>query len=141
MRYIFWFISMLGFCAHATEIEGTYLGQGHYGQVVISKRGSDSYLLKTCGSYLNGQACLDIQAVLTPKTSTDFSTQNGSITAVYGGSVCSYPILLELSFDGTKLYLSEFGPGSFPQSFAGCPNSGQLGYSNYVDTHVYTKVR
>ncbi len=143
MRFLVLMLSpLLSFSAVAfADTEQYEAIGGHYGKVVLARLNADTLNVSTCGSYFNGRLCVPISAVVTKRSGDTFVSLNGSITITYGNARCAYPIGLTLVFQEDKLFISEFGPGSFPSSSSGCPSMDRLAYSNYLEPKSYTKTQ
>jgi hypothetical protein len=135
-KYIYCLLIASTHSALAADLAGTYRGGGHFGTVQITSRGPN-FLLTTCGAYSN--YCLSIAAEIRETAPNQFTSTTASITAYYGNYRCEYPIRLQLTQDGTRVYLSEFGPSYFPLSSTGCPERSQLLYSSYVEPKAYSR--
>lgn len=135
------FLIFLAFCTNSFANDIVYKGNGHYGDIILSERGDDSFLLKTCGFY--EQICLGIVAlaIKSEANSNIYTTEHGQITALYGSKICTYPIRLTLSFSEDSLYISEYGPGYFPKSAIGCPTRDILRYSHYIEQKKYIRAQ
>lgn len=126
------------FFSHAdTDLSGVYNGAGHYGKVTVTPRGGGDFLLTTCGNYQSN--CLPIQAVVYESSPNRFSTRSGFINAYYDSLSCQYTLIINVSVEGNSIYLSEFGPGVFPQKYNGCPPASVLSYSQFVEPAAYKK--
>lgn len=131
--------TLLGFSSAllAQDISGIYKGGGHFGDVKITARGSNSFYLETCGAY--GSICHEITAIMSATSPDNFQSSAASIVVYYGSWRCAYNVLIQLNVSGNQIYLSEFGPSNFPDRFNGCPSQQLLNFSNYIEAVPYTK--
>lgn len=142
MKLFVLFALLVGVSAQASDLAGTYEGRGHYGTIVISKRGAD-YLLTTCKTFTK---CYAASAVLVDQGDGRYASRLGSMQVAYAWDgrpnfTCEYNFRIEVTLDQSQIYLSDYGPGQVYDRWPryACPPASAMQYGSYIEAVPYVR--